>query len=70
MAAECVHEGGTGTVLKRRGILAAAGAAVAGIVARQAARPVTANGGMRTMPYNSGTQTGIAPGADAAGIAN
>src|SRR5437879_3028043 len=33
---------GTSTALKRRGILAAAGAAVAGIIAKQAAQPVAA----------------------------
>src|SRR3954452_2408541 len=36
------ERGGTGKAIKRRGILAAAGAAVAGIVAKQTAQPVLA----------------------------
>jgi hypothetical protein len=48
-----------GKTMKRRGILAAAGAVVAGIVAKQAAErtPVAADGGTWTMPYSSGTQS-------------
>src|SRR5438105_2106413 len=39
---ESISAHGTGAQLKRRGILATAGAVVAGIVARQAAQPVAA----------------------------
>lgn len=51
-----VQRDDTGKAMKRRGILAAAGAVVAAIVAKQTAQPVTANGGTWQMPYDSGTQ--------------
>jgi len=41
-AGDRIDEQGTGKALKRRGILAAAGAVVAGIVAKQAVQPVLA----------------------------
>src|SRR5262249_56413564 len=39
---ETVQRGGTGTTMKRRGILTAAGAVVAGILAKQTSVPVAA----------------------------
>src|SRR3954462_4578881 len=57
---EDMQEREQGKGLKRRGILAAAGAVVAGIVAKQVAEqsPVSADDGTWTFPYAGTTSTG------------
>src|SRR4051812_44930442 len=48
-----------GMAMKRRGILAAAGAGVAGVVTKRASQPGAANGSTRTLPHY-GQTTGSA----------
>lgn len=62
------EQGGVKKRLKRRGILAAAGAVVAGIVAKHAAEPATANDGVWQWPYRGTVST--ASGGSAMDITN